>query len=381
MSVPFLDLKASYATVREEIDVAIQKVLDSAAYALGPAVETFEVSFAAFCEARHAVGVGSGTEALWATLQAVGVGPGSEVITAPNTFFATAEAIAFCGATPVFVEIDEDTYTMDALRFEAAITPRTRAVIPVHLFGQPANMDRVNLIAKEHGLAVIEDACQAHGALYDGRRCGSLADAACFSFYPGKNLGAYGEAGAVVTDNDRIADYVRHFRDHGQPRKHEHAFLGWNARMDGLQGAVLSVKLRHLESWTSARRRIAKRYTTLLEAVPEVTPPKEAAYARHVYHLYVVRVPRRDAVRAYLGEHGVQTGVHYPVPIHLTPAFSHMGYGPGSLPVAERCAGEILSLPLYPELSEAQLYEVVETLESALAMSHSVIHSGDTLRS
>jgi dTDP-4-amino-4,6-dideoxygalactose transaminase len=366
MTVPFLDLQASYASIKPEIQEAIQRVLDSAAYALGPSVAAFESDFAAYCDVDHGVAVGNGTEALWIALKAVGVGPGTEVITVPNTFIATAEAIDICGAQTVLVDVDDATLTMNPLAFEAAITPRTRAVIPVHLFGQPANMGPITLIAREHGISVIEDACQAHGARYDQRRCGSLGDVACFSFYPGKNLGAYGEGGALVTNHRDIADFARSFRDHGQPKKHAHEFVGWNARMDGIQGAVLGVKLKHLEAWTAARRRIAKRYNVLLEAIPAVRTPTEAYLAYHVYHLYVVRVPERDRVSMLMRERGVQTGVHYPVPLHRTPAFTGRATSAGPLTVAERAANEVLSLPMYPDLTEAQIFEVVDALQEAL---------------
>jgi dTDP-4-amino-4,6-dideoxygalactose transaminase len=359
MKVPFLDLKAQGAAIRGEVDAAIGKVLDEAAFAGGPFVKAFEDEFARFCGSAHAIGVGNGTDALWAALIALGVGPGDEVITVPNTFIATAEAISFCGAQPVFVDVDEQTCTMDPSRFQQAITQRTKAVIPVHLFGQTADMNPIMAIAKKHGLVVIEDACQAHGALYQGRPAGSIGDAGCFSFYPGKNLGAYGEAGAVVTSNDDAAAKMRVFREHGQPKKYFHDMIGWNCRMDGLQAAVLSVKLKHLPAWTEARRKHATQYNQLLEGIPGIVLPHEAGYAQHVYHIYAIRTERRDELMTALGDKGIATGIHYPVPLHLTGAYQHLGYTEGSFPVSERIARELVSLPMFPELNQEQIKYVV----------------------
>jgi dTDP-4-amino-4,6-dideoxygalactose transaminase len=359
MKVPFLDLKAQGAAIRGEIETAIGKVLDETAFAGGPFVKAFEEDFARFCGSTHAIGVGNGTDALWAALIAFGIGKGDEVITVPNTFIATAEAISFCGAKPVFVDVDEKTCTMDPALFQKAITPRTRAVIPVHLFGQTADMDPIMAIARKHGLVVIEDACQAHGALYRGRPAGSIGDAGCFSFYPGKNLGAYGEAGAVVTSNDEAAAKMRVFREHGQPKKYFHDIVGWNCRMDGLQGAVLSVKLKHLPAWTEARRKNAKQYDQLLAGLPGIVLPHEASYAQHVYHLYAIRHSRRDELMTALGDKGIATGIHYPVPLHFTGAYQHLGYTEGSFPVSERIARELVSLPMFPELNQEQIDYVV----------------------
>jgi len=359
MKVPFLDLKTQGAAIRREVETAIGKVLDEAAFAGGPFVKAFEDDFARFCGCAHAVGVGNGTDALWAALIAFGVGPGDEVITVPNTFIATAEAISFCGAKPVFADVDEKTCTMDPAQLQKAITPRTKAVIPVHLFGQTADMDPIMAIAKKHGLVVIEDACQAHGALYRGRPVGSIGDAGCFSFYPGKNLGAYGEAGAVVTGNDEAAAKMRVFREHGQPKKYFHDMIGWNCRMDGLQAAVLSVKLQHLPAWTEARRKHAKQYEQLLEGLPGIVLPHEADYAQHVYHIYAMRDGRRDELMTALGDKGIATGIHYPVPLHLTGAYQHLGYKEGSFPVSERIARELVSLPMFPELTREQIEYVV----------------------
>jgi len=366
VEVPFLDLKAQYRSIRPEVEEAIRKVLQSTAFAGGPFVEAFEEEFARFCGVRYAVGVGSGTEALWFALLACDVGPGDEVITVPTTFIATVEAIHFTGARVVFVDIDEDTYTMDPNALAAAVSPRTKAIIPVHIFGQPADMDPICEVAERYNIPVIEDACQAHGARYKGRVTGSMGTAGCFSFYPGKNLGAYGEAGAVVTDSTDVAERVRRLRDHGQLRKYHHTCLGWNGRMDGLQAAVLSVKLRHLQAWNEARRARASRYAELLSRIPEVVLPLEASYAYHVYHVYAVRIPHRDEVLRRLSERGIHCGIHYPRPLHLEPALERLGLSEGSFPVAEACMQEFLSLPMYPELTEDQITAVCSELVCVL---------------
>jgi dTDP-4-amino-4,6-dideoxygalactose transaminase len=366
MKVPFLDLKAQYISIKDEIGEAIQRVLDNTAFAGGPFVAQFEKEFAAFCGANHAVGVGSGTDALWAALVAMGVGPGDEVITVPDTFIATAEAISFCGAKPVFVDVEETTYNMDPARLEAAITPKTKAIIPVHLFGQMADMDPIMEIARKRRLYVIEDAAQAHGAEHKGKKAGSVGDVGCFSFYPGKNLGAYGEAGAVVTNNDQLADKMRMFRDHGQPKKYYHDMIGWNARMDGFQGAVLSVKLKHIDAWNEARRTNARLYTQLFAGASGLVAPREADYAKHVYHIYAIRVRNRDAFMAGLGEKDIATGIHYPVPLHLTGAYRSLGYKAGDFPVAERCANEFVSLPMFPELTAEQIRYVCDEAKGFL---------------
>jgi len=366
MHVPFLDLGAQYRSIHEELAPALQSVLESTAFAGGPFVAAFEKEYAAFCGCEQAIGVSSGTSALWLALVGLGVGPGDEVITTPNTFIATAEAISFCGATPVFVDVDPVTYTMDPDLLESAITSQTKAIIPVHLYGQPADMDPILAVAKQHGLLVIEDACQAHGSEYKGRKAGSLGDAGCFSFYPGKNLGAYGEAGAVITNNAELAQKIRMLRDHGQSEKYKHAYIGWNDRMDGLQGAVLSVKLRYLDQWNNARRERADFYDELLEDLPQIVLPREAAYAQHIYHIYAVRVPNRDALLAALNNQGIGCGIHYPVPIHLQKAYECLGYARGSFPVAEESAREVLSLPMYPELTIEQLEKVADALAALL---------------
>jgi dTDP-4-amino-4,6-dideoxygalactose transaminase len=366
MTVPFLDLKAQYSTIRDEINTAIQEVLDSCAFAGGPFVERFEKDWAAYCGVKHAIGVGNGTDALWHALLALGVGQGDEVITVSSTFMATAEAISLTGATPVFVDILDKHYTMDPELLERALSPRTKAVIPVHLFGQTADMDPIMEFAKKHGLVVVEDACQAHGALYKGRKAGSIGDVGCFSFYPGKNLGAYGEAGAIVSNRPEIDAQVRMFRDHGQKKKYYHDIVGWNGRMDGIQGAILSVKLRRLDAWNDARREVARKYTELLSKIERLTLPREASYAKHVYHVFAIRVRNRNHLMRDLLANEIHCGIHYPVPTHLQNAYRSLGFGPGSLPITETCAEEFLSLPMFPELSEAQISHIVQCVRGSL---------------
>lgn len=369
LQVPFLDLRAQHDPLRAELLAAIGEVIDRSAFAGGPMVAKFEEDFAAYCETRFAAGVGSGTEALWLALLAQGIGPGDEVITVPNTFMATAEAISYCGARPVFVDVDEQTYTLDPRQLEQAITPRTKAVIPVHLFGQMADMDPIMEIARRHRLVVIEDACQAHGAEYRGCRAGSIGHAGCYSFYPGKNLGAWGEAGAVVTNDRALAEKIRILRDHGQETKYHHSCIGWNARMDGIQAAVLRVKLKGLDRGNAARRAHAQRYGELLAGLEHLTVTPPADYGVHVYHLYVVRVPERDRILQTLAQRGIACGIHYPLPVHLQDAYRSLGLGVGSFPVAERCAGEFLSLPMFPELTAAQIESVVRELKSVLPLA------------
>ena len=365
--IPLVDLPAQYRALKPEIDAAISKVLESGQFILGPAVAAFERDFATFCHTSDAIGVNSGTSALHLSLLAAGVGPGDEVITVPFTFVATVAAIEYAGATPVLVDVEPEFLTMDPARFEAAITPRTKAVIPVHLFGQPADMDPIMAIARKHGLVVIEDACQAHGSEYKGRRCGSIGQLGCFSFYPGKNLGAYGEGGAVVTSDPDLAQKIRLLRAWGEETRYEHKYRGFNYRMDGIQGAILGVKLRHLEAWTDARRRHAAEYNgQLAETAAQL--PRERRDARHVYHLYVVRVQQRDLWRERLTAAGVQTGVHYPIPVHLQPAYRDLGYSAGDFPVSEHASGEVLSLPIFPELTEAQVGEIVLALRASVGV-------------
>jgi dTDP-4-amino-4,6-dideoxygalactose transaminase len=372
MKIPFIDLKAQYESIKLEINDAIQQVLDSCAFAGGPFVQAFEKQFAEFCGCDHCIGVGSGTEALWLALLALGVGPGDEVITVPNTFIATAEAISFCGAVPVFIDIDEKTYTMDPQKLEdylktRNLKPETRnrpkAIIPVHIFGQTADMDPIMAIARKHGLYVIEDACQAHGAEYRGQPAGSMGDAGCFSFYPGKNLGAYGEAGAVNTNNAELAEKIAILRDHGQTKKYYHKWIGWNGRMDGLQGAVLSVKLKYLPAWNQARREKAEMYNDLLAGIDSLVLPYAADDAKHVYHVYAIRTQNRDALLKYLADENIYCGIHYPVPIHLQTAYSNMGVKNNNLKVSERTAYELLSLPMYPELKEEQQIKVRDKIK------------------
>lgn len=365
--IPFLDLQAHHAPIRAELLAAFEAVLDSGAFASGPFVQRFEKDFAAYCGVKHCVAVGNGTDALWLALLALGVGPGDEVITVPLTFMATAEAITYTGARPVFVDIEPDTYTMDPRQLERAITPRTRAILPVHLYGQMADMEPILAIASRHGIPVVEDACQAHGATYRGRRAGAWGRLGCFSFYPGKNLGALGEGGAVVTDDETLARKVAMYRDHGQARKYHHEVVGWNARMDGIQGAALQIKLRRLDAANEARRRLAAVYRERLAEVPGLILPREAPDRRHVYHLFVVRVPHRDAVLTELSERGIQCGIHYPIPVHLQAAYASLGLPAGTFPVTEMCAAEVLSLPMYPELTVTQVETVADELKQCLA--------------
>jgi len=368
MKVPFLDLKVQYESIRDEIAIALQEVLDNTAFAGGPFVEKFEKEFASFCQCEFAIGVSSGTTALWLTLLGLGIGAGDEVITIPNTFIATTEAISFSGAKPAFVDIDEQTYNINPELLEGAITPRTKAIIPVHLYGQTADMDHIMEIARAHGLFVIEDACQAHGAEYKGRRAGSIGDAGCFSFYPGKNLGAYGEAGAVVTNNAELAEKIRMFRDHGQAKKYYHSIIGWNARMDGFQGAVLSVKLKHLPAWNQARRKNAQLYNDFLADVDDVIAPAEADYARHVYHIYAIRTQNRDALIRALTEKEIHCVIHYPIPIHLQDAYKFLGYKKGSFPVAEKCAEELVSLPMFPKMRREHIEAVIKEISKIIVI-------------
>lgn len=367
MNVPFLDLQTQFRAIRGEIELSIREVLDSSAFVGGPFVEKFEKSFAGFCGCGHAVGVSSGTSALWMTLICLGIGPGDEVITVPNTFIATAEAISLCGARPVFVDVLENSYTLNPELLERAVTPRTRAIIPVHLFGQPADMDPIMAFAGSRRLFVIEDACQAHGALYKGIPVGSIGDAGCFSFYPGKNLGAYGEAGAVVTNNAELAKKISMLRDHGQSQKYFHSMVGWNGRMDGIQGAVLSVKLGYLASWNERRRHNAALYRDLLQGQEGIVLPMEMEYARHVYHIYAVRVRNRDAFISCLNEKGIGCGIHYPLPVHLQEAYRTFAIAKGTFPVAEKCAEQLVSLPMYPELTREQIAYVADKI-----VNHSV---------
>jgi len=363
INIPLVDLKAQYASIKPEIDAAIQRVLNHCGFIMGPEVEAFEEAFATYCDTERAAGVASGTAALHLSLLACGVGPGDEVITTPFTFFATAEAISQTGARPVFVDIDPLTYNIDPQRIEAAITPRTKVIMPVHLYGQPAEMDPILDIARRHGLRVIEDAAQAHGAEYRGRRAGSMGDLACFSFYPSKNLGCYGDGGMIVGNDPELMDRVRRLRDHGRISKYEHGELGWGYRLDALQAAILGVKLRHLDDWNAARRAHAARYNELL-ADTEVVTPTALEHVKHIYHCYVIRSPRRDALVEHLKAEGIGVVIHYPLPLHLQPAYKDLGYQPGDFPVSEACAREVLSLPMYPELRAEQQERVAEAVKA-----------------
>jgi dTDP-4-amino-4,6-dideoxygalactose transaminase len=354
--IPFLNLAAQYASIRDEIDSAVGDVLDSHEYILGSFVHEFEQAFAAYCAARHAIAVNSGTSALHLALLANGVTTGDEVITVAFTFVATIAAIRYCNAHEVYVDIDPRTFNMAASAIEQAITPKTKAILPVHLYGQPADMDAINAIAKQHNLRVVEDAAQAHGAEYKGKRVGTLGDAGCFSFYPTKNLGACGEGGMVTTNDDEIAHQVRLLRDWGSDRKYHHVMAGFNYRMEGLQGAILNVKLRHLEEWTERRREVAAMYDELLT----VEQPHAISDTRHVYHTYTIRSHERDILQQRLRTRGIQTAIHYPVPIHLQPAYTNDRHPKGSLPESERAANEVLSLPMYPELTQDEVSEVAE---------------------
>lgn len=356
--VPYLDLKAQYLSIKDEIDAAIRSVVESCHFVLGEHVEQFESDFASFCGTEHALGVNSGTSALHLALLAAGVKAGDEVITVSDTFVATAAAICYTGAKPVFVDIDPKSCTMDAARIEAAITPRTKVIMAVHLYGGCADMDPICEIARRHNLIVIEDAAQAHGAEYKGRRAGSLADIACFSFYPGKNLGAYGEGGAVVTDNSEYAAKIKRLRDHGQSQKYYHDEIGYNYRMEAIQGAVLGVKLRHLQAWTDARRQRATQYSTALAASGlRLLEP----LGRSAWHIFPIFTLRRNELLEHLQARGIGTGIHYPIPVHLQRGYG-LGYKRGDFPLTEQSCDEVLSLPMYAELRPEQVTEVVSAI-------------------
>jgi len=361
-SVPLVDLKAQYASIKPEMDVAIQRVLSHCGFIMGPEVKAFEEAFAVYCGAEQAVGVASGTAALHLSLLACGLGPGDEVITTPFTFFASGEAISQTGARPVFVDIDPFTYNIDPAQIEAAITPRTKAIMPVHLYGQPAEMDPILDVAHRHDLLVIEDAAQAHGAEYRGRRAGSAGDLACFSFYPSKNLGCYGDGGMIVGSDPELLARVRKLRDHGRISKYEHDELGWGYRLDALQAAILGVKLRHLDDWNEARRAHAERYNELF-ADTEVIRPMVLDHVKHIYHCYVIRTPRRDELVEHLKAEGIGVVIHYPLPLHLQPAYKDLGHQLGDFPVSELCAEEVVSLPMYPELTDEQQQRVADVVK------------------
>ena len=380
MTVPFVDLKAQYRAIKQEVDAAIARVIDDTAFILGREVEAFEAAFAEYVGARFCVGLNSGTAAIQLAVMGCGIGTGDEVIVPANTFFATAEGVSTAGATPVFVDADPVSYNIDVAKIEAAINERTRAIMPVHLYGQPADLDPISEIAARHNLAVIEDAAQAHGSEYKGRRVGALGRVACWSFYPGKNLGAYGEGGAITTDDPEVARRVRLLRDHGSEHKYRHEIIGYNFRLEGIQGAVLGVKLKRLDAWNDLRRAHAARYAELLGDLDgggtttnagtsidgaSLVLPREMPYARHIYHLYVVQHDARDVLQQQLHAAGIQTGIHYPVPVHLQPAYASHGHTAGDFPVAEQQARRVLSLPMFPELTDEQLARVAEGIKQS----------------
>ena len=359
MNVPFVDLKIQYLKIKNEIQIELDDVLNNCSFVLGPKVEEFEKKFAKFCNSKYAVGVSSGTSALQIALKSIGVGKGDEVITVPNTFIATTEAITELGATPVFVDIDEKTYNIDVNKIKEKITNKTKAILPVHLFGQPADTKAIMEIAENYDLEVIEDACQAHGAEYNGKKV-PFGKTGCFSFYPGKNLGSYGEGGAIVTDDEEIAEKARLIRNHGEKKKYCHVVKGINSRLEAIQAAVLNVKLKHLENWNQLRRKNARMYNKLLNGV---VTPYELPNSKHVYHLYVIRTKKRDELQQYLSSKGISTGIHYPTPIHLQEAYKEYNLKPGSYPISEKVSGEILSLPMFPELTEEQITYVTDKIK------------------
>jgi dTDP-4-amino-4,6-dideoxygalactose transaminase len=360
--VPYLDLHAQMKPLRQEIEAAIARTLDHCSFCLGPDVVQFEKDFAQFCGAEHCVGFNSGTSALHVAMRLLNVGPGDEVITTPTTFIATSWAIAYVGAKPVYVDIDDATFNLDPKLVEKAITPRTKAIMPVHLYGHPFDVDPMLAICRQHKLPLVEDACQAHDAKYRGKSVGTFGAMAGFSFYPGKNLGAYGEGGGLVTNDAAVAAHARALREHGSTKRYYHNEVGYNYRMEGMQGAVLGVKLKHLKEWTQGRRRVAHRYHELLADTP-LQLPREAAYAEACYHLYVVRHPQRDALKSHLEANQIGCALHYPLPLHLQPCFAHLGYKAGDFPVAEKAARECLSLPIYPEMTDEQVQRVASVIK------------------
>jgi len=367
MGVPFFDLKRQYRSVKNELNAAVQQVMDSSRFVLGEKVKSFEEEFASFCGTDFAVGVANGTDALRLALLACGIGKGDEVITVPNTFIATTEAISQTGAKIIFVDIDPQMYNIDVSQIEEKISERTQAILPVHLFGQPADMDPIVKIAKKYNLKVVEDSCQAHGAEYKGKKAGSIGDAGCFSFYPSKNLGAFGDGGMVATDGNKIVHTIRILRDHGQAKKYEHLVEGYNSRLDEIQAAILRVKLKRLDEWNKLRRKNASIYDELLEDVDEVVTPSEPEYAQHVYYLYVIRTRRRDELQEWLKSKEIGTGLHYPVSLHLQKAYENLGHKDGDFPVAEECAKQILSLPMFPELTREEIEKVVSEIKTFFA--------------
>jgi dTDP-4-amino-4,6-dideoxygalactose transaminase len=364
--IPFVDLKAQYDSIKDEIDEAIQNVLNTTSFIMGEELRKFEEEFAQFCDVKYAIGVANGSDALILALRACAIGEGDEAITVPHTFIATTEAISNVGGKVVFVDIDPKTYTIDVSEIEEKINEKTKTIIPVSLYGQPADMDPIMRLAKKYNLKVIEDAAQAHGAEYKGEKVSSIGDVTCFSFYPGKNLGAYGDAGMVVTNNEEVAEKVKLFRNHGRiTKKYEHEIEGYSSRLDNLQASILRVKLKYLDKWNDMRRKNAKKYNELLNNIGGIITPYEAEYAKHVYHLYVIRVVKegRDELREELRSKGIATGIHYPIPLHLQPAYNHLGYKKGDFSITEECSQEIISLPMFAELSDEQIDEVVNLIK------------------
>jgi dTDP-4-amino-4,6-dideoxygalactose transaminase len=385
MQIPFLDIKIQYKQIEHEVVPLVTEAMAKGAFVGGEHVTGFEKEFAEFCQSQFCVGVGSGTDALRFALMAAGIGSGDEVITVPNTFIATTEAISQVGATPVFVDVDDRTFTMDPQKLKEFLDQHcafnestsklinqstnraVRAIIPVHLYGQPADMDKILEIAGRHNLVIIEDSCQAHGAKYKERTAGCMGTAGCFSFYPGKNLGAFGEAGAVVTQDEKLVDKIRMIRDHGQQKKYHHEIEGYNGRLDAIQAGVLRIKLKRLKDWNLARREKAAYYSKLLKKISGIQIPFEADFAQCVYHLYVILVDDRDGLQQFLTENGISTGLHYPVPLHLQKAYTHFGYKKGDFPVSEQAAGRLLSLPMFPELTTQQIDHVVESIQEFMS--------------
>jgi len=366
MIIQLVDLKEQYHTLKKEIDQAIYNVINDTAFIGGKYATAFETAFAQFCGAKFCIGVGNGTDALYIALRSLGIGRGDEIITVANSFIATSEAITMTGAQPVFVDCQAETYNIDPFRITAAITPRTKAIVPVHLYGQPSNMVEIKSIAQKFGLFIVEDAAQAHGAEIDGRRVGTFGNLACFSFYPGKNLGAYGDAGAIITNDENMAKQCRMIANHGRIQKYDHDFEGINSRLDGLQAAILSVKLKHLDDWTNKRRSVASLYDQSFSNIPDIICPTVDSGNRHVYHLYVVRVKNREKIQQNLKDQGVATGVHYPIILPNLKAYRYLGHKPEDFPVASRYSSEIISLPMFPELTEEQIEFVCDSLKSAI---------------
>jgi len=367
MKIPLLDLKIQYKSIKKEIDKEISEVFKNCEFILGKNVKSFEKEFAKYCGVKYAVAVGNGTDALYLALRACGIKKGDEVITSPFTFIATAEAITLNGAKPVFVDIKDDTFNINPDLIEGAITSKTKAIIPVHLFGQPANMDSIMRIAKKHKLIVIEDAAQAHGAKYNGKKAGSMGDAGIFSFFPAKNLGAYGDAGIIVTNNKNIFEKSEMLRDHGRKEKYVHLIEGINSRLDEIQAAVLRIKLRHLNNWNALRRKNARIYDGLLKDIKGITTPKNFKNTEPIYYFYVIRSHKRDILKEFLKKSGIDTGIHYPIPLHLQPAYKYLGYKKGDFPNAEKVSKEILSLPIYPELTVKQIRFIAKSIKNFLS--------------